>query len=212
MATTAIATKNKTGAILSPVSNDAEQEIQINRPYTVIIGIQGATRLLFHRWSCDTGTPSGTPTRKGSKKFDNLETYVYRDTEGGLALPGEYLRQSIIHAAKFQQDPRSPRKSAMDLFRALVVPLDEFMPLGTDKWDGVDRRRAVVQRSGITRERLYMETGWKCEGMFQILDGGYVTPERLQEALSVAGRMVGVGDFRPTFGRFNIVKVEMQKH
>src|SRR5215472_2014044 len=103
-------------------SNDAKNIIQTAEPYLVIIGIRGVSKLLLHRWSAEAVAEKAAAA-KGSKakKTDDVESYVYRDGNGIISLPTEYLRQSIIHAAKFQLDPRSSRKSAMDLFKAGLV-------------------------------------------------------------------------------------------
>ena len=84
-----------------------------------------------------------THAKKGSKskKTDDIESYVYRNDAGEICLPGEYLRQAIILAAKYRQDPRSPRKSAMDLYKAGVVSLTPLASLGKDRWDYEDKRR-----------------------------------------------------------------------
>jgi hypothetical protein len=190
-------------------SNDAKKLIQMGEPYLVTIGIRGVAKLLLHRWSAEAVAEKAAAA-KGSKakKTDDVESYVYRDGNGTISLPSEYLRQSLIHAAKFQRDPRSPRKSAMDLFKAGLVAQDELMPLGKD-WDFLDTRRVVVNHAGINRTRPGFNEGWQVEGRFTVLLPEYITPERLQEALSTAGRVVGVGDFRPTYGRFAVVKFEV---
>jgi hypothetical protein len=185
------------------VGNDAKRIIATAEPYLVHIGIRGTSKLLMKSWSPEA-VEAKAAAAKGSKakKTDDVESYVVRNGNRVICMPAEYLRQSIIHAAKYQQDPRSPRKSAMDLFKAGLVAVDELMPLGKTTWDFLDKRRAVVQRSGINRIRPGFHEGWQVEGLFEVLLPEYITPERLQEALSTAGRVVGVGDFRPTFGRF----------
>src|SRR2546426_11144948 len=99
-------------------------------PFAAEIKVQGASPFLFHRWSVE-GVKEKAAARKGSKakKEDNVESYVYRTEKGHLAIPGEYFRQATILAAKFRQDPRSPRKSAMDLFKAGIVCLEELCSL-----------------------------------------------------------------------------------
>ena len=141
-------------------TNDAESMIVSTMPYTVTIGIEGVADLLMHRYSVEAVEEKGK-AGKGSagKRTDDLESYVYRCDNGNLGLPGEYLRQSIIHAAKFKQDPRSPRKSAMDLFKAGVICLDAIADLGVAKWHYEDRRRAVVPRAAISRTRPAMRAG-----------------------------------------------------
>jgi hypothetical protein len=182
--------------------------LDVAKPYVAQIKIQGACPFLFHRWSCDD-IESKANAKKGSKekKTDNLESFVYRNEKGQLCIPGEYLRMAIIYASKFKSDPRSPRKSAFDLFKAGVVPITDLAPLngGQKEWDMIDRRRVVIQRSGITRQRPAMQTGWTAEIDLQVLAPEYIDQNLLYEVLSMAGRLIGVGDFRPTFGRFNIV-------
>ena len=140
-----------------------------------------------------------------AKKTDNLESYVYRCDNGNLGIPGEYVRQALIHAAKFRQDPRSPRKSAMDLFKAGVVALTSVADLGMPAWDYEDRRRAVVQRQGINRVRPAMRTGWTIDLDLMVNVPEYIDRTLLHEVLENAGRLVGIGDFRPTYGRFAVV-------
>ena len=50
-----------------------------------------------------------------------------------------------------------------------------------------------------------MRTGWKAEFELQVLTPEYIDQSLLHEVISMAGRLIGVGDFRPTYGRFNIV-------
>lgn len=190
---------------ISEPSNDAANQISIEQPYSVAIAITGSADLIFHRWSCDSiEAKSKAKKNSAAKKTDDVESYVWRNDNGMICLPGEYLRQSIIHAAKFRQDPRSPRKSAMDLFKAGIICETTLGSLGTDKWDFEDRRRVVIQRSGITRVRPAMHEGWEAQFVFTVLAPEYIRPQDLQETLTLAGRLVGVGDFRPTYGRFQI--------
>lgn len=191
---------------IGAVSNDGARTIEFEVPYAVTVTVQGTSPFLFHRWSVDA-IAEKAKARKGSKakKEDDVESYVYRTVGGELAIPGEYFRQAIITAAKFQQDPRSPRKSAMDLFKAGVVSLTDLCPLGTKEWDYLDRRRVMVQRNGVTRVRPAMHAGWRATVELQVLTPEYVDQTFLNTVLQQAGRLVGVGDFRPTFGRFAVV-------
>lgn len=193
-------------AVISPVSNDGEPDVAVGEPYTVRVTIRGSAPILFHRWS-NEAVAEKAAAAKGSKakKSDNLESYVYRCENGNLGLPGEYLRQSIIGAARFRQDPRSPRKSAIDLFKAGVVSLTECADLGVMAADYIDRRRVLVQRNAITRERPALKEGWQATIEMMVLLPEYIDRTLLLDVLSNAGRLIGVGDFRPTYGRFAVV-------
>jgi hypothetical protein len=196
--------------VVSEVTNGGKKAIEDGLPYAVNVSVQGASDLLFHRWNCESvDAKSKAAKNSKSKKEDDIESYVWRDTDGKLCIPGEYFRQSVIHAAKFKQDPRSPRKSAMDLFKAGIVSLTTLAPLGVKQWDYLDTRRVTVQRAGINRTRPAMRVGWSTQLQFQVLTPEYIDPALFQDVLNTAGRLVGVGDFRPTYGRFFVKKFEV---
>lgn len=196
--------------VVSEPTNGGEHTIDLSQPYRASVTISGHADILFHRWNNEAVAEKAAAV-KGSKakKTDNVESYVWRNEEGFLCLPGEYLRGSIVMAAKFHQDPRSPRKSAMDLFKAGVVSLTDLASLGAKEWDYEDSRRVVVQRSGITRVRPAMRKGWKATIEFMVTTPEYIAPEFLQQVITKAGLLVGVGDFRPSYGRFGITNFEV---
>ncbi len=196
--------------IVKDASNGGEHAIDMSQPYRASVTINGHADILFHRWN-NEAVAEKAASAKGSaaKKSDNVESYVWRDEEGNICLPGEYLRGSVVMAAKFHQDPRSPRKSAMDLFKAGVVSLTDLASLGAKEWDYLDRRRVVVQRSGITRERPAMRKGWQATIQLMITTPEYINADFLQQVIARAGLLVGVGDFRPTYGRFGIANFEV---
>ena len=196
--------------IVSEVSNGGKTAIESGFPYAVYVTVEGASDMLFHRWNCEAVDAKSKAAKNSvAKKTDDVESYIWRNNENEICIPGEYFRQAIIHAAKFKQDPRSPRKSAMDLFKAGVVSLTGLASLGTVEWDYLDTRRVMIQRAGVNRTRPAMQQGWTTDLEFQVLTPEYIDPAMFQEVLNTAGRLVGVGDFRPTFGRFFIKQFEV---
>lgn len=207
-------------ALGGDVSNSAARTIALDEPYTVEVTVTGDSALLFHRWQSDS-VEAKRVASKGStaKRTDDVDSYVYRDANGHICLPGEYLRGSMVDprngAAKYQQDPRSSRKSALDLFRAGVVALTDMAVIvradgsKADTWDYLDRRRVTVQRAGVTRERPAFLAGWSVEVQLMVLLPQYIDVRLLNRTLVDAGRLVGVGDFRPTFGRFSVTRFEL---
>lgn len=190
-------------------TNGGEELITYSEPYTAQITIEGSADFLFHRWNAEAVDEKAKAAKNSkAKKTDDIESYVYRTLGGEIAIPGEYLRCSIINAAKFRQDPRSPRKSAMDLFKAGVVVTSQHATLGVKEWDYLDKRRVIIQRQGINRTRPAMRAGWKATFELMIVLPEYIDRNLLRETIESAGRLIGVGDFRPTFGRFGIVKFD----
>jgi hypothetical protein len=193
---------------LDPVSNGAEFIVGLAEPYVVSVELEGTSALLFHKWCCES-VEAKAKAAKGSaaKKTDDVDSYVWRCHDGTIGLPGEYLRGAICGpagAAKYRQDPRSPRKSALDLYKAAVVSLTDVASLGQKNWDYLDQRRVTVQRAGVTRMRPAFLAGWKATLDLQVLLPEYVPPMDLLDVITRAGQLVGVGDFRPTFGRFAV--------
>ena len=195
--------------MINNITNGAKKALQEQVAYQVSVTIQGVCPLLFNRWNCEAvEAKAKAPKNSKIKKSDDPETQVWRNDKGELCLPGEYLRQSIIHAAKYRQDPRSPRKSAMDICKAWIVVLNDLASLGTKDWDFLDNRRVVIQKAGITKYRPAMLSGWKADFELEVIIPEYIESDFLHEVLSNAGRLIGVGDFRPTFGRFIITRFE----
>jgi hypothetical protein len=186
------------------------------RPFIIGVTIEGTTDILMHRYSVDAVAAKGRAS-KGSaeKKSDDTQSYVYRNDDGLICIPGRYPQRAIVEAARFHQDPRSPRKMAKDLIQAAVSVGPLLAPIRTvgnhnpsADWDYLDRQRVVVQRSAVTRERPAFRQGWTADFELSVLLPEYVSEAFLYRLLADAGKFVGLGDFRPTYGRFNIVNFQ----
>jgi hypothetical protein len=189
--------------------NGAQPDIDIEQPFIVQFTVKGTVPFLFHRWN-NEAVEEKAKAKRGSeaKKTDNIESYVYRNPEGEICIPGAYVHAAMVKAAKYRQDPRSTRKSAMDLYKAAIAPNTELATLGKSEWDFVDMRRVRVNQSGITRHRPAFYAGWEATWEFTGLLPEYVSPADFLDVLTLAGRVEGLGDFRPTYGRFAVVHFE----
>jgi hypothetical protein len=207
-------------ALGGDVSDAGADIYAMERPYQAVVRVTGDAPILFHRWQSESvDAKAAAPKGSRAKKTDDIASYVWRNEEGNLCLPGEYLRCSLVDpkngAAKYQQDPRSPRKSALDLFRAGVVALTELAPITradggvAGHWEYIDRRRVRVSQAGITRERPALNAGWSAEVVLMVLLPQYIGESLLLRTLVDAGRLVGVADFRPVFGRFSVTHFEV---
>lgn len=192
------------------MTNGAADIIGFCQPFRALVQLTGVSDILFHRWNCEA-VEAKAKAAKGSKakKSDDVESYVYRNEHKELCIPGSYLRGAMIGAAKYRQDPRSPRKSAQDLVKAAVVCLTPLATLGVKDWAYEHRCRVTVQRAGITRVRPAIRAGWKAEFVLMSNLPEYVGAEMLQGLLVDAGRLIGLADDRPTYGRFNVSKFEV---
>jgi hypothetical protein len=204
-------------AAVGPVTNGAANTIAEGEPYTATVRIKGTADILFHRWNCEAVAEKGKAA-KGSKakKTDDIESYVYRNDDNEICLPGEYLRMAVIGASKFRQDPRSPRKSAMDLFKAAVISLTQLTPILVNgkpvtEWTYEHQCRVQIQRNGVTRVRPAFKAGWEAEVDLLVNLPEYVAPDVLNEVVANAGRLIGLADFRPTYGRYQVVSFQTDR-
>ena len=194
---------------VSPVGNGAETAISYSEPYTAVFTLEGTADFLFHGWNAEAiDEKAKAPKGSKAKKTDDPESFVYRDPKGYLCIPTKNIRKSIIQASKFKQDPRSPRKCMMDLMIAALIPLEEHCSLGVKDWDYLHKARVVVANGGLTRVRPAVLAGWKVTCRMTVALPEYVHPQLLNELIQNAGKLIGVGDDRPTHGRFLIVRFE----
>jgi len=205
---------DKKGAtILQPVSNGAKHMIELTQPYRATVKVLGTAKMLMHCWN-NEAIAEKAAAKKGSdkKKTDDLESYLLRNEKGQIVMPTLNFCAGIREAGKSFPDPASPRKSLRDRLKAIVVPESEYGLIngGVKDWDFVDMRRVVIQRAGITRSRPAFFEGWTIEFQIMILEPEYLQPARLFELVESAGKFQGLGDFRPTFGRYRVAKFETE--
>lgn len=133
----------------------------------------------------------------------------YETTEGLLALPDAAVWRSIKDAA-------TAFKRGRDIERALIsdhamVPLFiEGRNWTCDEWlsdpKRIDYRPVKVGTSRVMRSRPLVPEGWSSTHHFELLED-VIDPRDMLPILERAGRLCGVGDYRPSHGRY-MVEVE----
>lgn len=197
------------------VSNGAESLVDISKPFSAKVRLQGTQDMLFHKWNNEV-VEAKAKAKKGSeeKKTEDPETYIYRNDDGFICIPGRYIVRSIVEAGRNFQDPRSSRKMAKDLVQAAVMADEILSPILVNKqpvkeWDYDDRQRVCIMRSAVTRTRPAFKKGWEVEFHLISLVPEYITPDFLRKLVDNAGLLIGLGDFRPTYGRFRVTHWEV---
>lgn len=192
-------------------TNGADDLIEMQRPYIAEFHLKGVCPLLFRRWNVKEYDEKRA-SKKGSdvRKRDLPENCIWRNERNNLCIPSEYFRQAMIKAAKFMPDPRNSRKSAMDLFAAGLAAEQELNEILVDgkpvkDWAYLDKRRGVVQRQGVNRVRPAFHKGWEVKIRLIVNLPEYISQELCQKIGTDAGRFCGLGDFRPSYGRFAVL-------
>jgi len=182
--------------------------------------IQGVTPLLMH--SSQLSDPLNKYT-KALKKITGIrkkteEHYIemgrievlgglYWSEEYGLHMPGENIEACLIGAAKFKKLGTTFKRAAQVV--ELACPLTGTgAPSTPEKIAADDKFKFVksvkVGTARIMRTRPIFES-WATE--FTVMyDPGQLQREDIIEAANSAGLMVGLGDWRPRFGKFEVLE------
>lgn len=146
-------------------------------------------------------------TSKRSGEVDHSKDWekaVYRDPEIGCYIPSKQLRASLVKAGVNFKIKGRMGKTFKDLINATVEVDPDMIPLDKKKPDYVHQEFVRVQRAQILRERPAFKKGWEAKFTLLVLDD-HMQVDRLKEILQYAGSFVGIGDWRPHFGRFEVV-------
>ncbi len=151
-------------------------------------------------------------TGKKKKMDDDYETLANMEFEGGLYLnshgspciPGENIAAMMIEAAK--------RSKLGKDFKAGVF-VDGDWPViykGPNKLSGLSKKAdfrlakmMTVAKSKILRTRPIFRS-WRLKFTLHF-HPGVVNRQAVVDAVAVAGELIGIGDSRPMYGRFDVV-------
>lgn len=190
--------------------------------YTVDVTVKGVAPLLQHRFP----VPKFENLSKGGKQVtgspdysEEWKEYLYANSKG-VYQPSIHFEASMVKAAVNFKIQGKRGKTYKDLFKAAVFVEPEQIPHGievpeqldedADKPLYLDIRPVVISRSRVVRIRPAFSPGWELD--FEILcNDDQIHPDLLQDVLILAGKTVGIGDYRPKFGRFSVVKFEVHK-
>ena len=192
-------------------SNGGKKVVENAKPYAVEITIVGKKPLMLHAWNVEAIEEKGAAAKGSkSKKSDDVESFVVRNEDGVICIPASYMLGAITDTAKSFSDPRSPRKSLRDMMKAALAIEPELIPLaGNPKtWDYIDKRRVRVQTSAVTRSRPCFKEGWSVTFIAQIGVPEFVPQDKFHEVIEMTGKVNGLAELRPSYGRFHVTRWE----
>lgn len=192
--------------------------------YTVSCSIEGVAPLMQHRYPLPdlANLSKGANKSTGAKDYTiEWKEYFYADGSGQIYQPASHIEGALIKAAVGFKVTGKRGKTYKDLFSANVfidpvnIPhvgftVPDELDTDADKPLYLDARPVVVQRARVVRIRPTFAPGWKLSFEVQVADDE-IQPGLLQDVLTLAGKTVGIGDYRPRFGRFNVTHFEVHK-
>lgn len=190
--------------------------------YQVQCTIKGIAPLMQHRFPVpDMATLShGGKKSTGSKDYsEEWREYLYT-RDGQIIQPASHIEGAMVKAAAGFKVTGKRGKSYKDLFSANVfidpieIPHNIAVPQELD-CDGdkplyLDLRPVVVMRARVVRIRPTFKPGWELSFTINVIDDE-VPAEIVNDVLTLAGKTVGIGDFRPKFGRFMVTRFDVVK-
>jgi len=188
--------------------------------YQVKTIVEGTSPLLQHRFPM----PDYADFGKGGSKSTGAKDYreEWRQSlyvvNGQVYQPANHFELSMTKAATNFKVTGKRGKTYKDLVAANVfidpekilfgIPEPKELDTDPDKELYLDMRPVVIQRARVVRLRPCFKSGWKLEFTINVIDDE-LPSGILQDVLVLAGKTVGVGDYRPKFGRFSVMHFEV---
>ena len=178
------------------------------KPKHVLFKITGTSPLLQNNPADFIGKKVGG-TLEPPKVYDDeeeAERRLYKDSQGRCCHPSLALLRSMIRAVTGK---KFGKVAATSVLRGTVFVVEPFTVIEDAKGKPatkytIDRQSVVIGTARILRCRPCW-TEWYMRAVLEV-DTAIISPANVEEALMLAGRTVGIGDFRPEkgggFGRF----------
>jgi len=177
------------------------------------VEIKGITPYLMNRF-CEADIDTASRKRTGTLKTEEfekeqLEKKYYRLHNGDIYVPATQIEQSVINAGKELKVVGKGKATYSKLFGASVWIEPDAIVMKNQKHEIF--RTSVINPN--TRGRMMVSrprfNEWELEFMLYCEDD-QIPGEVLEEALHIAGRRVGIGDWRPQkkgkYGKFMVTK------
>lgn len=183
---------------------------------TFNIRIEGTTPLLLNKFtdeeamSASSGTRLSTAKHRGHPR-DVAETKLYKDIDGNNVIPQPNLLRCIIDAGKYFKSGKSKVTTQKSSLVPACVDIEGVdIPLQSEKGWQTDTRPVRIPSTGgrILAHRPCFPD-WALEFVLN-LDTDVIAPPLLREIIDVAGKRIGLGDFRPDckgpYGKFVVTQ------
>lgn len=191
-------------------------DLTITSPALYIVTIKGMDGILFNKIP-DLSIPKSKSKKQTQEdrlayEKEHWKEKAYFDAQGGLFVPGENIHECLKEGCAYwgQKIPGAGNKTFTDLVKSACIV--ESMPLGATEKDLIEYGKVVNGTPTLrTPSKVYkirpLLRPWGGQFKLHVFDG------RLDEAIlktiiSYAGLFRGLCDWRPTFGRFELVSIE----
>lgn len=170
--------------------------------YEVKVKVRGIADYLQHKRPIEEDN-----SRQKSGEVDyskEAEKALYIDDEIGCYIPSKQLRASLVKGAVNFKVKGRMGKTYKDMVNATVEIEPDKIPLDKKTFDYNHQEFVKIQRNQILRSRPAFKKGWEAKFTLLVMDD-QMQKDILKEIIEYSGKFVGIGDWRPHFGRFEVV-------
>lgn len=157
----------------------------------------------------ESGPGPGGKRTEAERKKESLQS-CHRDSKGQLIVQAEAFHQSIMAGAKMAGLKYGKQSLSKHLEASLFI---EDLYWGCRTPDSIFAHWGKVPpRTGgaVMIYRPMMKAGRKLDFKIHVLDDN-IQVEQIRSAIITAGGVVGMGSWRPRFGRFELLKFAQTK-
>jgi len=172
--------------------------------------LTGLVPILFNRYlgnASEGHAPGGKITETDKEALVGQK--LHRD-ENGLYLPAANLKMAIVGGQTSRgaamivgsEIEKKKGRAYIDWCKACLFINPGKLYFHKDKWDFIDDRWAKNDKAQLVRAiRPGLKEGWELKFTAAVMDDS-AKPDWVRRFFEVAGLRVGVGSYRPDFGRF----------
>jgi hypothetical protein len=179
-------------------------------PREIEVEIKGQCSLIQHKMPIGEDKEEYNKlTKILQKDSDNKDAYtkqaelsVYKNNLGKYCIPAVHLEGSITKAGPNFRVEGKGKKTYKDYMKAFIIFKPTMIPIEPQKYI-LNRIFVRIGLARILRTRPEFEEGWIAKFTLIVLDDT-IPLNILKEVLEYAGQYVGIGDWRPKYGRFEV--------
>ena len=196
------------------------ENLTITKPSLYEVTIKGLDGILFNRM---VDLSLSKAEKKNQEKRDPIELErenwrekTYFNDDGTIYIPGENIHQSMQDGAKYwgQKIPGEGNKTYTNVVASAIVCENLEFGIKKDSEDltpfgkMVNGNPSKGKKSGAKVYKIRpLLRPWGGAFRMHVFDAR-LTPSVLEVILNYAGMFCGLCDWRPTFGRFEIVEIK----
>jgi len=173
--------------------------------------IKGITPLLMNRPSqLEISDKSKDVKREVRTSKEIAENKLYKDSNGKIYMPSTWFRGALVEAGKQKKmGGKGSSKATYSKAIGSSVSVEPFeIVLKKQVWDVFTILAVNPTTKGRNLLHRPIFKSWEAD-MKVVFEEEQIEPEVLKEIFDIAGKIVGVGDWRPAkkgmFGKFQVI-------